>query len=175
MIAAANASRSASLLRTVLSTNDLGHALCTHLRQGLWLLDYYVNRIDWSVRSHHHAQLRCLDTGTYGARARSENGAPRGGVAADLPSSYFKCGFASEGLMAVRDWMAERFTVIRRLPQSLQLRFLAATILKVVEVATYVTAGVVARRTPEGVSASARAEWGVCVGGGVRPTMVSRR
>ena len=37
--------------------------------------------------------------------------------------------------MAVRDWVSERFTAIKRLPQSLQLRFLAATILKVVEVA----------------------------------------
>jgi hypothetical protein len=38
--------------------------------------------------------------------------------------------------MAVRDWLDERFTVIKRLPQSLQLRFLAATLLKTIEAAT---------------------------------------
>ena len=37
----------AALLRSILETNNLGHPLCNHLRQGLWLLDYYVNRIDW--------------------------------------------------------------------------------------------------------------------------------
>jgi len=49
--------------------------------------------------------------------------------------SYFKYGYASEGIMAVRDWLAERFNVIKRLPKSLQLRFFAATVLKVIDVA----------------------------------------
>jgi len=45
--------------------------------------------------------------------------------------------------MAVRDWLAERFNAIKRLPKSLQLRFFAATVLKVIDVAR--CAGISAR------------------------------
>ena len=33
-------------LRQITETNDLGHPLCGHLRDGLWALDYVLNRID---------------------------------------------------------------------------------------------------------------------------------
>jgi len=37
----------AAPMRAIIANSDLGHPLCNHLRQGLWLLDYYVNRLDW--------------------------------------------------------------------------------------------------------------------------------
>ncbi|VDN34988.1 unnamed protein product [Dibothriocephalus latus] len=33
-----------SVLRTVAEENDMGHALCGHLRDGLWLMDYLIQR-----------------------------------------------------------------------------------------------------------------------------------
>eukprot|EP00158_Paraphelidium_tribonemae_P007656 Partr_v1_DN28316_c0_g1_i2_m78910 putative Glycogen debranching enzyme len=38
-----------SLLEKICSANDLGHALCSHLRSGYWALDYIVER----MRRHH--------------------------------------------------------------------------------------------------------------------------
>ncbi|KAF2159087.1 glycoside hydrolase family 133 protein [Zasmidium cellare ATCC 36951] len=35
-----------SVLRDVVSHNDLGHPICNHLREGQWALDYTVNRLD---------------------------------------------------------------------------------------------------------------------------------
>jgi len=35
-----------SVLRDVVATNDLGHPICNHLREGQWALDYTVNRLD---------------------------------------------------------------------------------------------------------------------------------
>jgi hypothetical protein len=39
----------AAVLAQVLAGGDPAHPLCVHLRNGLWLLDYYVGRIDWCV------------------------------------------------------------------------------------------------------------------------------
>lgn len=35
-----------SVLKDVIWRNDLGHAMCSHLRDGLWAADYIVNRLD---------------------------------------------------------------------------------------------------------------------------------
>ncbi|KAI7358688.1 glycoside hydrolase family 13 protein [Hortaea werneckii] len=35
-----------SVLRDVILTNDLGHPICNHLRDGQWAMDYIVNRLD---------------------------------------------------------------------------------------------------------------------------------
>lgn len=35
-----------SVLKNVISTNDLGHPLCKHLRDGTWALDYIVGRLE---------------------------------------------------------------------------------------------------------------------------------
>ncbi|KAI9217444.1 glucanotransferase domain of glycogen debranching enzyme-domain-containing protein [Blastocladiella britannica] len=36
----------ASVLRPIMQKNDLGHALCSNLREGPWLMDYTVNRLE---------------------------------------------------------------------------------------------------------------------------------
>jgi len=36
-----------SCLHPIIESNNMGHPLLQHLRQGLWLLDYTVNRLDW--------------------------------------------------------------------------------------------------------------------------------
>ncbi|KAI7062637.1 glycoside hydrolase family 13 protein, partial [Hortaea werneckii] len=35
-----------SVLRDIILTNDLGHPICNHLRDGQWAMDYIVNRLD---------------------------------------------------------------------------------------------------------------------------------
>jgi glycogen debranching enzyme len=36
-------------LRQVMESNDLGHALCAHLREGTWAFDYVLNRLEKQV------------------------------------------------------------------------------------------------------------------------------
>ena len=37
-------------LRQIIDSNDLGHPLCAHLRDGTWALDYVHRRIEKCVR-----------------------------------------------------------------------------------------------------------------------------
>jgi glycogen debranching enzyme len=38
-------------LRDVMQSNDLGHPICEHLRQGTWAMDYIHDRLQKWVRS----------------------------------------------------------------------------------------------------------------------------
>ena len=37
-------------LRQIMESNDLGHSLCEHLRQGTWSLNYVVHRLERLAR-----------------------------------------------------------------------------------------------------------------------------
>ncbi|KAL7057955.1 hypothetical protein AAHC03_016706 [Spirometra sp. Aus1] len=49
-----------SVLRTVAEDNDMGHALCSHLRDGLWMMDYLIERCVSSDPSHPSKELDAL-------------------------------------------------------------------------------------------------------------------
>ncbi|KAI9827614.1 MAG: hypothetical protein M1826_006276 [Phylliscum demangeonii] len=47
-----------SLLKDIIKTNDLGHPLCQHLREGQWALDYIVRRMDRLMEEWKNERLR---------------------------------------------------------------------------------------------------------------------
>ncbi|VDD84229.1 unnamed protein product [Mesocestoides corti] len=49
-----------SVMRHVAQFNDLGHPICQHLRQGLWLLTYLYDRLSLDDPSHPSRQLDAL-------------------------------------------------------------------------------------------------------------------
>lgn len=46
-----------SILRNIIKTNDLGHPLCNHLREGQWALDYIVGRLERISRRDGYSSL----------------------------------------------------------------------------------------------------------------------
>ncbi|KAL4999294.1 hypothetical protein BDV10DRAFT_165128 [Aspergillus recurvatus] len=47
-----------SILEGIIRYNQLGHALCDHLRQGQWALDYIVNRLTKATKNPQYAALK---------------------------------------------------------------------------------------------------------------------
>jgi glycogen debranching enzyme len=43
----------ATVLRVIMKNNDLGHPLCSNIREGPWLMDYTVGRLERAVRDGH--------------------------------------------------------------------------------------------------------------------------
>ena len=46
-----------SVLEDIILTNDLGHPMCQHLREGTWAMDYCVNRLEKASRDQKYHEL----------------------------------------------------------------------------------------------------------------------
>lgn len=89
-----------SVLEKVRASKDMGHSLCTNLRNGNWLMDYIVSRFDGDVAS------KAVETDLFGARESLQT------------------------LRNLGVWLHEQFALVKLMPRYLVPRCFDAVVMK---------------------------------------------
>lgn len=101
-----------SVLKNIIKTNDLGHALCKHLRSGCWALDYIVGRLERISREWQNDSLKKL-TVWFKERFDAVKKVPSSLIpryfALVLQTAYSACWHRSLGLMSEEVRHSQRF------------------------------------------------------------------